>query len=381
VNAYIGAIRADKVWNRAPYLQGQGIGVAVVDSGVNPNGDLYTLMGVNREVADIRFNTDYNQNPTDGYGHGTHVSGIVGGDGSESNGKYIGVAPMVNIINVKVSNDDGSSTTKNVVNGLQWVLANKDRYNIRVVNLSLNSTTAESYHTSALDAAVEILWFNKIVVVASAGNRGSGAIYPPANDPFIITVGAADDKGTSAITDDAIASFSAYGTTTDGVAKPDLVAPGTNIVARMYNSGMGLAKAHPANVVDSQGQYFRMSGTSMAAPMVSGGVALLLQDEPGLTPDQVKYRLKATANKSWGGYNASQAGAGYLDIDAAVLGTTTASANTGQAASRLLWTGSAPATWSSSGWNSVNWNGVNWNGVNWNGVNWNGASWNSDYWN
>ena len=179
--------------------------MAVVDSGrVNPNGDLYTSTGVNRQVADVRFNSDYNQSTSDGYGHGTHVASIIGGDGSESGGKYIGVAPMVNIINVKVSNDDGSAMIKDVVAGLQWVLQHKDAYNIRVVNLSLNSSVAESYQTSPLDAAVEILWFNKIVVVASAGNQGSGAIFPPANDPFIITVGATDDKGTNSLSDDIV---------------------------------------------------------------------------------------------------------------------------------------------------------------------------------
>jgi serine protease AprX len=376
-NAYIRAIKAEQVWNNSPYLQGKGIGVAVVDSGVNPNGDLYTS-GVNRQVADIRFNSDANQSTSDGYGHGTHVASIVGGDGSESGGKYIGVAPAVNIVNVKVSNDDGSALMKDVVAGLQWVLQNKDTYNIRVVNLSLNSSVAESYHTSPLDAAVEILWFNKIVVVVSAGNRGNGAIYPPANDPFVITVGATDDRGTAALTDDVLATFSAFATTTDGIKKPDLVAPGTNIVARLVNQNMGLANAHPSNKVDTQ--YFRMSGTSMAAPMVSAAVALLLQDEPGLTPDQVKFRLMATANKTWPGYNAAQSGAGYLDIYAAVRGTTTNSANTGLKASQLLTTGSTPITWGSVGWNSVGWNSVGWNSVGWNSVGWNSVGWNSDYW-
>jgi serine protease AprX len=383
-NAYIRAIGADKVWNAAPYLQGQGIGVAVLDSGINPNGDLYTLMGVNRQVANVRFNTDYNQNASDGYGHGTHVASVIGGDGSESNGQYIGVAPMVNIINVKVSNDDGSANTKNIIQAAQWVLQNKDAYNIRVVNLSLNSSVAESYETSPLDAAVEILWFNKIVVVTSAGNQGSGAIYPPANDPFVITVGATDDKGTGTLSDDVVTSFSAYGTTTDDVNKPDLVAPGTNIVARLVNSNMGLALAHPANKVNG-GVYFRMSGTSVAAPMVSGAAALLLQGEPNLTPDQVKYRLTATANKSWPGYDAAKAGAGYLDIYAAVHGPTTESANTGMAVSQLLTTGSNPVNstvnWNSVNWNSVNWNSVNWNSVNWNSVNWNSVNWNSVNWN
>jgi serine protease AprX len=377
-NAYIRAIGADKVWNSPPYIQGKLIGVAVVDSGINPNGDLYTNMGVNRQVADVRFNTDYNQSPSDGYGHGTHVGSIVGGDGSDSGGQYIGVAPLVNIINVKVSNDDGSAMLNDVVAGLQWVLENKDAYNIRVVNLSLNSSVAESYHTSPLDAAVEILWFNKIVVVVSAGNYSDGALYPPANDPFVITVGATDDKGTSNINDDVIASFSAYGQTDDGVKKPDLVAPGKNIIARLVNQNMGLAFEHPANKVGDQ--YFRMSGTSVAAPMVSASAALLLQDEPDLTPDQVKYRLMTTANKSWAGYSSTKGGAGYLDVYAAVRGTTTKSANTGVMPSQLLTTGEAPITWGSVGWNSVGWNSVGWNSVGWNSVGWNSVGWNSDYW-
>ncbi len=377
-NAYVRTIKADQAWNKSPYIQGKAVGVAVVDSGVNPNADLYTSMGVNRQIANVRFNSDYNQSTFDGYGHGTHVASIIGGDGSESGGKYIGVAPMANIINVKVSNDDGSAMMKDVVAGLQWVLENRDAYNIRVVNLSLNSSVAESYQTSPLDAAVEILWFNKIVVVASAGNQGSGAIFPPANDPFIITVGATDDKGTNSLSDDAVASFSAYGKTSDGFKKPDLVAPGTNIVARLVDLNMGLPNAHPANKVGNE--YFRMSGTSMAAPMVSAGIALLLQDEPNLTPDQVKYRLIATANKSWSGYNASKSGAGYLDVYAAVYGTSTQSANTGLKASNLLSTGSTPITWNNVGWNSVGWNSVGWNSVGWNSVGWNSVGWNSDYW-
>lgn len=377
-SAYISAIQANKIWNAAPYDQGQGIGVAIVDSGVNPTGDFYTNSGTNRQIANIRFNSDYNQSTSDGYGHGTHVASIVAGDGSDSSGKYIGVAPMANIINVKVSNDDGSASMKDVVQGLQWVLQNKTTYNIRVVNLSLNSADAESYNTSPLDAAVEILWFNGVVVVTSAGNKGTGAIYPPANDPFVITVGAVDDKGTAAITDDAVARFSAYGNSEDGAVKPDLVAPGVNIIARLVNQNMGLALSHPANKVGTQ--YFQMSGTSMAAPMVSGAVALLLQDEPGLTPDQVKYRLMATANKSWNGYKASKAGAGYLDAYAAVMGATKNSSNTGSMPSQLLSTGSQPITWGSVGWESVGWESVGWESVGWESVGWESVGWESDYW-
>lgn len=378
-SVYIDTIKADKAWNKSPYLQGRNIGIAIVDSGINPNGDLYTNMGVNRQVANVRFNTDYNQNTSDGYGHGTHVSSVAAGDGSDSNGKYIGVAPMANIINVKVTNDDGSARLSDVIAGLQWILDNKRAQNIRVVNISFNSSVAESYHTSPLDAAVEILWFNKIVVVVSAGNQANGILYPPANDPFVITVGATDDKGTKSMNDDVVTSFSAYGTTSDGVVKPDLVAPGRNIIARLVNTNMGIAQAHPENVLNRM--YFKMSGTSVSAPMVSGAVAILLQSEPNLTPDQVKYRLTYTANKSWTGYNSTNAGAGYLDVYAAVKTRTTTSANTNTLPSQLLTTGPQPITWGSTGWNSVGWNTVGWNTVGWNTVGWNTVGWNTVGWN
>ena len=147
---------------------------------------------------------------------------------------------------------------------------------------------------------------------------------------------------------------------------------------------MGLAAAHADHLVYYNGSpaYFRMSGTSMAAPMVAGAVALLLQSDSNLTPDQVKYRLKATAvhDSRWPAYNSARAGAGLLDIYAAVHSNTNASSNTGLPASHLLWTGGQPLNWGSVNWNSVNWNSVNWNSVNWNSVNWNSVNWNSDWW-
>jgi serine protease AprX len=377
-NVYEKVIKANTVWLTTPKRQGTGVGVAVLDAGINWQTDLYTLYGQNRVVANVRFNTDNNQTTFDNFGHGSHIAGIVGGNGSASNGKYIGVAPMSNIINVKVSNDDGSATAATVVAGLQWVLDNRAQYNIRVVNLSLNSTTSESYHTNPLDAAVEILWFNGIVVVVSAGNGGSGALYPPANDPFVITVGATDDKGTLNLADDVVTTFSAYGTTQDGFAKPDLVAPGRNIVSLLGNANGVIPTQHPGNRVDNS--YFRMSGTSMSAPMVAGTVALLLEDEPNLNPDQVKYRLKATANQTWSGYNAVTAGAGYLDVKAAVNGTTTQTANTGITASQLLWTGPMPPPWDSVQWGSVQWGSVQWGSVQWGSVQWGSVQWGSDYW-
>jgi len=384
-NKFVRAIGADKVWAQQG-LQGQGIGVAVIDSGINSQQDLYTSTGYNRIVASVRFNNGYNQSQYDGYGHGSHVAGVIGGNGSSSQQNYVGVAPQVNIVNVKVGDDlnQGQGTASTVVQGLQWVLDNKSTYNIRVVNISLNNALAESYQTNPICAAAEILWFNKIVVVVSAGNQGSGAIYPPANDPFVITVGAVDGKGSDSISDDVMATFSAYGTTSDGFAKPDLVAPGKDIVGLMGNSGMGMSAAHPANIVTYNGaNYFRMSGTSAAAPVVAGAAALLVQSNPNLTPDQIKYRLMSTANKSWAGYAANKAGAGYLDIYAAVSGGSTQSANTNIKISKLLTSGSQPVGGLVNGtvnWSSVNWSSVNWSSVNWSSVNWSSVNWSSDYW-
>ena len=281
---------------------------------------------------------------------------------------------------MRVSDDAGRATASDVVAGLQWVYENAGKYGIRVVNLSLNSSVAASYLTDPLCAAVEMLWLRGIVVVVAAGNNGTATLFPPANDPFVITVGATDDAGTATLADDTIASFSAYGITEAGFAKPDLVTPGRNIIAFMPgNKNLRIAKDHPAHKVTDS--YFRMSGTSMSAPMVSGAVALLLQDEPTLTPDQVKYRLLSTANKNWAGYDPARAGAGYLDIYAAVYGTSTATRQPRRAGSQWLWDSLAFTAWSSVNWNSVNWNSVNWNSVNWNSVNWNSVNWNSVNWN
>ncbi|MGZ9221226.1 MAG: S8 family peptidase [Anaerolineales bacterium] len=379
------AVHADQL-----ALDGQGVTVAVIDSGINPHADLQvSASGGSRVLTDVSMMPS--TTPADGYGHGAHVAGIIGGNGTMSNGTHMGMAPMVNLINVKVSNDVGMSLGSDLIAGLQWVYDNRVTYNIKVVNISVNSSVAESYHTSPIDAAVELLWFNGIVVVVSAGNSGAGTLYPPANDPFVITVGAIDEMGTPSLSDDVVASFSAYGITEDGFTKPDLVAPGRNVISLLASTNATAYIHHPDFRVDNY--YFRMSGTSMSAPVVSGAVALLLQDEPNLNPDQVKYRLMATANAGWmcaatgmtcAGpieLNGSPAGAGYLDVYAAVHGTTTESANAGTLPSQMLSTGSDPITWGSVGWNSAGWNSVGWNSVGWNSVGWNSVGWNSVGWN
>jgi serine protease AprX len=382
-NIYPVAVGADKVWNKPAYLDGQGITVAVVDSGFTDNIDFQVYGGGDSRVVASVDMVSTPPDPTDGYGHGMHVGGIVAGNGNFSNGARTGIAPGANLVNVKVANNYGMIYASDLVKGLQWVYDNRLTYNIKVVNLSLNSTIAESYQTSPIDAAVEILWNAGIVVVVAAGNSGQGIMFPPANDPFVITVGAADDMGTSNINDDAMASFSAYGTTEDEFAKPDLVAPGRNILSLLASTNATAYIDHPANRVDTY--MFRMSGTSMSAPMVSGAVALLLQNEPTLNPDQVKYRLMATANNDWSGYSGTTAGAGYLDIYEAVETNTTATANTGIQFSQLLSNNGNPifwdsAGWNSAGWNSAGWNSAGWNSAGWNSAGWNSAGWNSDYW-
>lgn len=362
--AYIKTIGADRVWNELGYT-GKGIGVAVLDSGINDQADLYTIDGRNRIVAAVYFNQGYNQNPYDQYGHGNHVAGIIGGNGRQSRGAYLGVAPDVNLINVKVLDEQGYTSMARVLDGLQWIYNNHQRYNIRVVNLSLNSGIPESYHVNPVNAALELLWFHKIVVVVSAGNRAGEALASPANDPFVITVGATDDRGTTSLSDDTLAPFSAYGVSSDGVAKPDLVAPGTNIVSSIGIAGTELQRKYPSHIVNDL--YFRMSGTSMSAPMVAGTVALLLQKEPHLTPDQVKYRLLSTARRF---DSAQRTGAGYLDAYAALTAATTASANTGQTVSQLLWPDNQAVTWTSSQWSTVQWYRGLWNSSQWSTVQW-----------
>jgi serine protease AprX len=294
---------------QAPYLwntyggTGRGVGVAVIDTGIAGGMPDFSVSQYNhssRVVARVVTNP-LATTAKDTYGHGTHVAGILAGDGWNRSstdplrGKYIGIAPDANLVSVKVSDDAGQASVLDVIYGLQFVVDHKDDYNIRVVNLSLESSSIESYKTDPLDAAVESAWLKGIVVVAAAGNRGSAddaVSHAPSNDPYVISVGAVDDQGSQLDGDDSRPSWSSRGVTQDGFAKPEIHAPGAGIVSDLA-PGSVFSGLCPLCIVD--GQMIRAGGTSMAAPVVAGAAADVLSAFPTLKPDQVKGLLIRSA--------------------------------------------------------------------------------------
>jgi serine protease AprX len=293
VTSFVQSLRLDHVWRKAT---GEGIGVAVVDTGIA--GDLPDFETSDKDSAS-RVIASAVTNPTaswagDSFGHGTHVAGLIAGNSvwrdkrDDARGRFAGTAPEANLISIKAGDDHGDATVLDVIYGIEFAIEHKDDFNIRVLNLSLQSTSAESYKTDPLDAAVEAAWFSGIVVVAAVGNRGSDADavnYAPGNDPYVISVGGIDDMGTKGEGDDEIAAWSSRGTTQDGIAKPDVYAPGTHIMSTLA-PGSDFESMCPTCVF--AGEYIKAGGTSMAAPMVSGIVADMLQLHPDWTPDMIK---------------------------------------------------------------------------------------------
>jgi serine protease AprX len=296
--AFVQSTRTDKAWSdpQDP-ATGSGVGVAVIDTGIAGElPDFAAADGQSRVIATAVTNPDATT-ATDRYGHGTHVAGLVAGNGRRMAAtdplynRYIGTAPDANLISIKASDDAGQATIIDVIDGLQFAVDHKDDYGIRVVNLSLNSTEAQSYATDPLDAAAEAAWFAGLVVVTAAGNRGTAAdavSYAPANDPFVITVGGVEDQGSKTTDDDALAAWSSRGMTQDQVPKPDVVAPAAHIVGPLAPHS-AFAALCPVCIVDAR--YFRVGGTSMASAIVAGIAADLLQTHPMWTPDQVKQAL------------------------------------------------------------------------------------------
>jgi serine protease AprX len=316
--AYNQSAKTSNLWNSAT---GQGVGVAVIDTGVagdHPDFQVSQSDTRSRVVAGAVVNPDATT-AGDAYGHGTLVAGILAGNGGYRpagdplRGRYAGAAPDADIVSVKISNDAGEATVLDAIYGIQFAVDHQADYNIRVINVSLSATEPQSYRTDPLDAAVESAWMHGIVVVAAAGNRGTAAdavSYAPANDPYIITVGAVDDQATKGVTDDAITAWSSRGVTQDGIAKPDVYAPGAHIAATLAPNS-AFTSLCPACVQD--GAYIRAGGTSLAAPIIAGTVADILQKRPTWTPDMVKGALLNTTRTITGGrevdalnaYNAS----------------------------------------------------------------------------
>jgi serine protease AprX len=318
-------------------ITGRGVTVAFLDTGLWPNTPLAkNTAGQGTFLAgyDAIINKLGTGAVNDSNGHGTHIVSIAANSATDTNGKYIGVAPDAAKVVVEAFDLNGRGTYADVIRGLDWILANRATYNIRVLNLSFGATAQSNYWNDPVNKAVMKLWQAGVVVVASAGNWGPYAqsITVPGNTPYVITVGAMTDNYTPTNTaDDRLASFSGTGPTYEGFVKPEIVAPGGHLSGIMNKTGV-IAKAHPE--FHDNDKYFMMSGTSQAAAAVSGVVALMLQAQPSLTPDQVKCRLMSsarTAVDSAGNpsYTVFQQGAGQVNAYDAVYNQETTCANVG----------------------------------------------------
>jgi serine protease AprX len=309
---------------------GTGVGVAVIDSGVTSwHDDLTGVSSAQRIDAFVDF-VNGRDHAYDDYGHGTHVAGIIGGNGADSSGARTGIAPGVRLISLKVLDGSGQGRISDVIAALDYVVAHRDDWNIRVVNLSVASGVYEPYDTDPLTLAAERAVRAGVVVVAAAGNYGRdsqgrtvyGGITSPGNSPWVLTVGASSHQGTADRADDVLATFSSRGPTlADGAAKPDLVAPGVGIQS-LSDPDSALYATQAAyllagTVPTTYLPYLSQSGTSMAAPVVAGTVALMLQANPDLTPNAVKAILQFTAQQ-YAGYDALSQGAGFLNAQGAV---------------------------------------------------------------
>ena len=421
---------AKSMW--ANGINGSGVTVAVLDTGIDANlPDL-----ASRVVDGVNLANPRNPNgwATDTYGHGTFVAGLIASNGQSSGGTYSGVAPGADLVSLKVAGSSGLTNESTVIEGVSWAIANQASDGIQVLNLSLGVEPTSPSALDPLDQAVEAAWNAGIVVVTSAGNAGpdNGSITSPGNDPLVITAGAMDDGAADVAATFSVPSFSSVGPTSiDGWFKPDLVAPGRSVVSVMPPNSTISYENPQARI----GRYnFVGSGTSFSAAIVSGLVALLLQANPGLTPDQVKAALLygaspgpvgsplvdghgvadvMTANADAGNVFLDQGPAAAAEStspgatvslsstwaastwnpanwsgpawDASPFGASlpTSSALTATASAGLSWLGAAwnGAAWNGAAWNAQTWEGAAWNGAAWNGAAWNGAAWNGAAWN
>lgn len=307
-------------------LDGTGIGVAIVDSGVARSHNDLAPARVAHFADFVRLRTQ----AYDGYGHGTHVAGIIAGSGQDSGGARRGIAPGAHLVILKTLDEEGRGYISNAVGAIDYAIQHRAAFNIRVVNLSVAAGVYESYRTDPLALAAARAVDAGIVVVTAAGNLGRGpdgepqhgGVTAPGNAPWVLTVGAASHNGTADRADDSVAAFSSLGPSSiDFVEKPDLVAPGMDI-ASLADPESTLFLRRPAarvwgTVPSDQETYLSLSGTSMAAPVVAGAVAVMLQANPALSPATVKAVLRMTADPLDGASPRAQ-GAGLLNMRAAV---------------------------------------------------------------
>ena len=367
--------------------------IAIVDSGVE--ADRADFAG--RVVASVNLNSREPGATGDDNGHGTLVAGLAAG----ASASYGGVAPSANIVSLDVVDGSGMAVTSDVIAAADWIYEHREQYGIRVANFSLHSSYANYGMRDPLSTAVRRLWLTGTVVVAASGNEGpQRMLYSPASDPFVITVGALDVNGTATASDDFNAPWSSYGSTAEGFSKPEVSAPG-RFLAAPVPAGSTLATALPDRVVAPG--YMWMSGTSFAAPIVSGAAAQLLARHPGWTPDQVKGALMLTA-QAVPDADPLSAGVGEIDAGAAAAltappnpnenlyafvapdesGTPTLDADAWNAhvAQDASWTSASwtSASWTSASWTSASWTSASWTSASWTSASWTSASWTSASW-
>jgi serine protease AprX len=362
--------------------------IAIVDSGIDASRNDFG----GRVLGQVNIASLSPTATGDDYGHGTFVAGIA----ADSAPGYAGVSPKSNLLSIRVMNGQGEATVSDIVSACDWILANKSTYNIRVVNMSFHAVNRASVLFDPLDQAVEKLWLNGVVVVTAAGNyatngQSSGVPFAPANDPFVITVGAADVNKTITAADDVAAPWSAYGYTADGFAKPDVAAPGRYLIGPV-SPGATLATQRPGSVTAPG--YMQLSGTSFAAPVVAGEAAELLAQHPSWTPDQVKGAIMVTANPTL------LAAAGSLGVGEANIARArhyartppnpnagldqflTTAADGSTVFNGAAWQSAAlsNAAWNSAAWGSAAWSDAAWASAAWASAAWSDAAWSSAAW-
>ncbi len=365
--------------------------IAIVDSGIDKNRADFD--GGTRVIHEQVITKLLPNSPGDGRGHGTFVAGIAAGSAPGQ----AGAAPAAKLISVDVMNDHGMARTSDVIAGAEWIYKNRVEYNIRVVNMSLHSTTPSNFTKDPLDKAVEKLWFAGVVVVVASGNYGkpdgpSGVPFAPGNDPFVITVGAVDLEGSTNVRKHDVASWSAYGYTNDGFRKPEIAAAGRYMIGPV--PAAATLPLERAEHVVSPG-YMRLSGTSFAAPIVAGTAAQILARHPSWTPDQVKGALMLRARFI---PEAPPGSAGVGELNAKRAADVIKAPNPNLALNRFVipdptggstpvfdsvsWSDAAKAgvAWDAVSWSDVTWSDASWSDVSWSDVSWSDVSWSDVTW-